>query len=255
MDNSKVGYIVMPMDLTEKQNLIYTQMYKKCNFKDMAVKYTFEQLANDIKIIKLDKHSVRREINKMVEKGYLTILKKGTKGNATVFKINKIADLNCNEYATNTNSTATNVQQKCNLKASNNATSSDIDELKSNEYATNMQQKCNKCATPTKEKEKENNIYSENMANAIKRYPGKKIKSVRDRKLPRLIKQYGEEQIIKCIDRYCNECKGKDKQYILNESTFWNGRYEDYLDENYLDKQEPTKIVRREEMKMTFRDL
>lgn len=99
------------------------------------------------------------------------------------------------------------------------------------------------------------NIYSENMANAIKRYPGKKIKSVRDRKLPKLIKQYGEEQIIRCIDRYLEECKSKDKQYILNESTFWNERYIDYLDENYLDKQEPTKTINREGLKMKFYDL
>ena len=71
------------------------------------------------------------------------------------------------------------------------------------------------------------------------RYPGKKIKSVRDKKLPKLIKQYGEEQIIRCIDRYFEECKGKDKQYILNESTFWNGRYMDYLDENYKSEEKP----------------
>lgn len=103
-----------------------------------------------------------------------------------------------------------------------------------------------------KNKRKENNIYSENILKAIAKYPGKKVKSVRDKKLPSLIKKYSEEQIIKCIDRYLEECKSKDKQYILNESTFWNGRYEDYLDENYLDKQEPTKTIRREDRKMKF---
>lgn len=61
-------------------------------------------------------------------------------------------------------------------------------------------------------------------------YPGKKIKAVRDKKLPKLVKQYGKEQMIRCVKRYADECKGKDKQYILNESTFWNGRYIDYLD-------------------------
>lgn len=141
---------------------------------------------------------------------------------------------------------------KTQLEHSKNEKISDFEEGKghSNNTVTNTVENTSK----NKNKRKEN-IYSENMANAIKRYPGKKIKCVRDRKLPKLIKQYGEEQMIKCIDRYCSECKGKDKQYILNESTFWNGRYQDYLDENYLDKQEPTKTIRREEMKMTFRDL
>jgi hypothetical protein len=35
---------------------------------------------------------------------------------------------------------------------------------------------------------------------------------------------------------------GKEKQYILNGSTFFNGRYEDYLDSNYEYKGRDTPI-------------
>lgn len=221
MDNSNIGYMVIPIDLTERQALIYMQMYKRCNFQNMTVKYTTSQLKCDIRIIDIDRSAIDRDIKKMIEKGYLKVLIQGRRGNPTTYEIVKKRELSEN-----------NMRTKRELKHSNN-------EGLSYDSENNMRTKRELSENPIKEKEKENNIYSENMTNAIKRYPGKKIKSVRDRKLPKLIKQYGEEQIIKCIDRYSNECKGRDKQFILQESTFWNGRYMDYLDENYKSEEKP----------------
>ena len=74
------------------------------------------------------------------------------------------------------------------------------------------------------------------------KYLGKKVKSVRDKKVPKLLKTYSKEELERCIDRYMKECTSKDKQYILNESTFWNTRYIDYLDENYEDVKPVRKI-------------
>lgn len=234
MNNSNTGYMVIPIDLTERQALIYMQMYKRCNFQDMTVKYTTSQLKCDIRIIDIDRSAIDRDIKKMIEKGYLKVLIQGRRGNPTTYEIVKKRELSEN-----------NMRTKRELKHSNN-------EGLSYDSENNMRTKRELSENPIKEKEKENNIYSENIAIAIKKYPGKKVKCVRDKKLPSLIKKYGEEQIIRCIDRYLEECKGKDKQYILNESTFWNERYIDYLDENYLDKQEPTKTIRREDRKMKF---
>lgn len=78
-----------------------------------------------------------------------------------------------------------------------------------------------------------NNIYSDFVEKIKKIYPGKKVKDIRDKKLPKILKKYSENEIIRCVERYSKECKGKDKQFILNESTFWNGRYINYLDSNY----------------------
>ena len=83
-----------------------------------------------------------------------------------------------------------------------------------------------------------NNIYSDFEKEILRLYPGKKVKSVRDRKVPKLLKDYSIDELTRCIERYSNECKGKNKQYILNESTFWNGRYIDYLDSNYTNDEE-----------------
>jgi len=103
-----------------------------------------------------------------------------------------------------------------------------------NKRTTNEQQmNTNKNIKNNKNNKNNNNIYSESLIKKIMSYPGKKTKDTRDKKLPQLIKKYGEEQIIRCIERYSEEVKGREKRYILNESTFWNGRYVDYLDDNY----------------------
>ena len=100
---------------------------------------------------------------------------------------------------------------------------------------------------PTQKSEQNNlstkdnkNIYSANDArddvkDIWNRYPNKKGKAAAIRKIPQLLKKYGKDHLIRCLDRYAKEVKGKDKQFILNGSTFFNGRYEDYLDCNYVD--------------------
>ncbi len=66
-------------------------------------------------------------------------------------------------------------------------------------------------------------------------YPLKKGKKIAIKKIPKLLKEYGKEQIIRCIERYIEEIKkeNKSKEFILHGSTFFNGRYMDYLDCNY----------------------
>lgn len=82
-----------------------------------------------------------------------------------------------------------------------------------------------------------NNKYSANDIQEIwNKYPNKKGKAVAIRKIPQLLKTYGKDHLIRCLERYAKEVKGKDKQYILNGSTFFNNRYEDYLDSNYQEE-------------------
>ena len=229
MDNSNIGYMVIPIDLTERQALIYMQMYKRCNFQDMTVKYTLEQLACDIKTTNIPKITIYKNIQKMIEKGYLQLVKKSSKGNSPIYRIVPIIELNTQKEG----------KPKVNQEKTKGKPKHSNNEGLNGEEENQEKAKGKPKDSPIKEKEKENNIYSENIAIAIKKYPGKKVKSVRDKKLPSLIKKYGEEQIIRCIDRYLEECKGKDKQYIMYESTFWNGRYIEYLDENYKSEEKP----------------
>lgn len=93
-----------------------------------------------------------------------------------------------------------------------------------------------------------NDLVSKELA---KMYPGKSCKATRDKKLPSILKKYGIEEIKRVIGRYAKEVAGKDKQYILNESTFWNGRFVDYLDAEYSntaeDKKQPNKKIINDE--------
>lgn len=64
-------------------------------------------------------------------------------------------------------------------------------------------------------------------------YPNKKGKSQAYKKIYEIINKYSVEEIKRCVERYSKEVEGKDKKYILHGSTFFNDRYEDYLDKNY----------------------
>ena len=66
-------------------------------------------------------------------------------------------------------------------------------------------------------------------------YPNKKGKAKAYKKLPKLIKKYGYEQVKRCVERYSLEVKETDKQYIKHGDTFFNGAYIDYLDNNYIE--------------------
>ena len=105
---------------------------------------------------------------------------------------------------------------------------------------------------------KNNNIYSQNksdnnkledkksskeqLENDIeeirKHYKGTKTKAVAIKKLPKLIKDYGKEQLIRTIERYNSYVEKERKKGFKtlkykNESTFWNGGFIDYLDDEY----------------------
>jgi len=84
-----------------------------------------------------------------------------------------------------------------------------------------------------------------------KHFPGTKTLSDAKKKLPKLIKEYSVEELIRTCERYKKFVieKRKTEHPNLNfviESTFWNGRYMDFLDEN-TEKVKPKvelKIVR-----------
>lgn len=71
-----------------------------------------------------------------------------------------------------------------------------------------------------------------------KHYKGTKTKAAAVKKLPKLIKDYGKEQLIRAIERYNKYVdeerrKGFRTLKYKNESTFWNGGFIDYLDDEF----------------------
>lgn len=71
------------------------------------------------------------------------------------------------------------------------------------------------------------------VAQVWNRYPLKKGKAAAIKKIPKLIEQYGYEQLIRCIERYELGLQKETWRKPQNGSTFFNSGYVDYLDENY----------------------
>ena len=57
--------------------------------------------------------------------------------------------------------------------------------------------------------------------------------SVSAAKKRKIYTEVGEEQFKRCLERFIEDKKGQDPQYIVRASTFFNSTYVDYLDQNY----------------------
>lgn len=93
---------------------------------------------------------------------------------------------------------------------------------------------------------KSNNIYSSLSEEIWSHYPKKIGKAKAIKKLPALIKEYGQEQLLRCIERYSKEIAGRDKQFICNGDTFFNGRFIDYLDSNFTESEPKQQKIKKE---------
>ena len=67
-----------------------------------------------------------------------------------------------------------------------------------------------------------------------KLYPNKKGKSSTTKKAKKSIYKIGYENMVQAIDNYKQDLEVNIWKQPLNGSTFFNGRYEDYLKENYV---------------------
>ncbi|HHL2067842.1 TPA: hypothetical protein ACQ3W1_003106 [Clostridium perfringens] len=99
---------------------------------------------------------------------------------------------------------------------------------------------------------KSNNIYSSKDVEEIwSLYPLKQGKANAIKKIPNLLKEYGKEQIVRCIDRYIQYVETQRKNGFSelkykNGSTFFNTGYVDYLDCNFMELEPKQQKIKRE---------
>lgn len=85
-----------------------------------------------------------------------------------------------------------------------------------------------------------------------KMYPRKLGKGkISDSRKRKLFEEVGQEQMERCIQRYKDSVSGKDEQYVMHGSTFFNSGYVDFLDENYC---EASKMPEPEPIDPEFKD-
>lgn len=68
-----------------------------------------------------------------------------------------------------------------------------------------------------------------------KKYPRKLGKGSIRPATKRRLYSIGYDELSRCIERFKKDMEGKDDQYVMYGSTFFNSGYVDYLDENYAD--------------------
>ena len=186
-----MNYINAPMQLTERQLLIYFYMYKKCDFKTMKVEITTSQIAAGIKIIDLTERIINAELKKMIEAGFIKLIKKGSKGNFSIYQIIKTNEM-----------------------------------MVTNAYVIGN--------SNTKNKEKENNIYSEiikylnEKANTNYRVSTKNTQSFIK---ARLKEGFTVEDFKKVIDIKAKSWVGTDFEKYLRPVTLFGTKFENYLNE------------------------
>ena len=150
----------------------------------------------------------------LIEKGYIVIEKKRNEGGWS----NNVYRLPFKPYPQNLCTQNLSIQNLC---TQNEGTKSNS--LKSNSLKSNNNTK---------------NIYSA-FEKAWKEYPTKKGKKAVNKKNKEVIEKLGEEKILQAVRNYTKDIAHqrangfKDLNY-MNGSTFFNGRYEDYLDESSI---------------------
>ena len=189
-------------------------MYKKCDFKTMKVEITTSQIATGIKIIDLTERIINTELKKMIEAGFIKLIKKGSKGNFSIYQIIKTSEIS-----------VTNGYLIGNSKDSNS------NALEGKEV-TNRYLIGN---SNTKNKEKENNIYSEvikylnEKANTNYRVSTKNTQSFIS---ARLKEGFTVEDLKKVIDVKVENWLGTDFEKYLRPATLFGTKFENYLNES-----------------------
>ncbi len=219
-------YMILPMDLTERQLLIYNVLYRRCNFNTMEVCITIDNIITSIKILNLTYKTVYSDIKAMEKKGYIKTIKKAAKGTAPIYKIVKIEELG---YQKKTKGYQRETKTECFQGVESNT---------GYQRETKGYQK----STNSNDNDNDNNIYSRvidhlnEKASKSFQYTTKKTKSCID---ARIREGFKEEDFLKVIDIKTKEWKDNpDMSKYLRPETLFGPKFESYLQQEVKQDQE-----------------
>lgn len=172
-------------------------------------------LANDINV---NRQQLCREIRALIDMKIITVVADTNRYHSRVLKINK----NYEEWGAGQCIDIQSVSGFANCKPNSIQT---VSGLASNLYADSLTKK-------EKEKRKNKEIYA-HFEILWNQYPRKKGKSKVSDKAKRRIEELGYDKVSECICRYKNEIAEKrmPEQYVMYGSTFFNGGFEDYMND------------------------
>lgn len=187
----------------------------------------------------VSKKSVRSFLE-LLERDHMVELNKSKKG--TTIKVSNYNDYQANLSMEGTTEVPCRNHEGTILEPQKNHKGTTEEPQRNHEGYTNKNEKNNKndkeCIKNDKESKNEKNEENkkhieQQVAHVWNRYPLKKGKATAIKKIPKLIEQYGYEQLIRCIERYELGLQKETWRKPQNGSTFFNSGYVDYLDENY----------------------
>jgi uncharacterized phage protein (TIGR02220 family) len=203
-------YFLTLQSFTLEEYEIWKQLNKYCNYDTNIAGYTVNQLVvNSDKRLNLTTKKVRNILKKFENKGYIQPLTSGSKGKESTLKITIKGQLWGNNGA------------------NKNEELQQVDDTKG-------QQKGNNGATLSKNKDKNNNIYSVVIdylnikANTSYRINTKNTQSLIN---ARTKEGFTADDFKKVIDSKSNEWLGTDFEKYLRPATLFGGKFENYLNE------------------------
>ena len=251
-------YIYAPLDLTDEEFHIYILMYKKCFFKTMELKYTYNQIIIDSNpIFRLTERKVRTIISNFIKNGFLEIIFKGKKGSPTVYKIIKIEELMRHQCDTN----ATPMRQESDRNKLDTPKVVADERQESDRKATLIRQESvNPINDKDNDKDKEKDIKSVSskedvVEKKVKNNDSVKIKDVSYKEIVDCLNEktgkkfrYDTTNTIKCINARWNDgyvledfkkvidikystWKGTEWEKYLRPETLFGTKFESYLNE------------------------
>lgn len=170
----------------------------------------------------IDRRNIRREINDLINKKLVIVIREASFSKPRIIKFNK----NYGEWVR-----ANLPPQGEKVPEGETATTP------GGELAPTPEGEL----TPQERKHKENinkNALDSFFEDIWKLYLRRKGKGQVSKTQKEKLFKIGYDEILRAIERYKKETAGKDPQYIMYGSTFFNSGYVDYLDKNYINEQE-----------------
>ena len=203
-------YFITLQSFTLEEYEVWRQLNKHCNYDTNIAGYTVNQLVvNSDERLNLTTKKVRNILKKFEKEGYIKPVKAGCKGKESTLEITIKGQLFGNNGA------------------NKNEELQQVDDTKG-------QQKGNNGATLSKNKEKNNNIYSVVIdylnikANTSYRINTKNTQSLIN---ARTKEGFTVEDFKKVIDSKSKEWLGTDFEKYLRPATLFGGKFENYLNE------------------------
>lgn len=186
------------------------------------------------KATNIHKKQIQRELNVLIERKFVDVISEATFSKSRVIAFNK-------NY----------IEWLDGIQVANPLPPNEIDTHTGNELVPSTG---NGLAPQIKKKEnlKESSAkisINDFFEEVWKIYPNKKGKSTVNKKSKKAIYEIGIEKMTKAIENYKQELKRETWKQPMNGSTFFNGRYEDYLQDNFYEEFVPKDQVAGKNLK------